>query len=216
MHYMDSYLSRYSFDDYPHAFQLVGMTSLYLAIKIFRTQGRCAAIASFVKLSKALFTESDFLHTEKSILDTLQWRMHPPSPQNYLELLIIFLPSNSCGRYTRRALVERIKFLLELSVTVQYFHRKKPSCIAVAAFIEVMEHAQEPNVPNQSSRDHFKYCVRSIAGIYCDSKEVVECLNAFKVVHKNALHQMKHDVFHERESPASPTTSGRKLSVVTP
>ena len=212
MHYMDMYLSKKKhICDNAHAFQLVGMTSLYMAIKIFRTQGKCATVSSFVKLSKDVFTENDFLKMEKSILDTLRWHMHPPTPQAYLDLLIIFLPRNACLPYTRRALLERIKFLLELSVTVQFFYRKKPSSVAVAAFIEVMQHEQEPNVSKQSYREHFLHCVRSIAGINVYSDEVVGCLDAFKVVHKNALRQM-----NERECPASPASSGRKLRAVTP
>lgn len=214
MNYMDRFLSQHSFQDYARVFQLVGMTSLYMAIKIFRNQGKCAAVSSFSKLSNGLFNDDDFLQMETRMLHTLQWRMHPPTPQSYLELLIVFLPRNSCFPYTRRDLVQRITFLLELSVTVQFFFRKKPSNIALAAFIEVMNHEQAPNVPKQSIRDHFRYCVRSIAGINYRSKEVVECLNAFKVVHKNAIDQM--DIDSKVASGRKRVVSGRKLSVVTP
>lgn len=217
MSYMDRYLSKHLLASHSQdAHQLVGMTSLFMAIKIFRNQGKCAAVASFAKLSKGLFSENDLLNMEQSILDTLQWRMHPPTPQTYLELLINFLPPSACLPFTRRALFERIKFLLELSVTVPFFFCKKPSSIAVATFMAVMENEEGPNVRKQTYRSHFRYCARSIAGIYCDSQEVVECRNAMKVVHKNALHQMDDEVMNEKECTVTPVASEKELHVVAP
>ncbi|KAL7532492.1 hypothetical protein ACHAXR_007663, partial [Thalassiosira sp. AJA248-18] len=218
MSYLDRYLSKHPLTTLNHDYQLVSMTSLYLAIKIYRANGKSAAVASFVKLSNGLFTENDFVNMEKRMLDTLQWRMHPPTPQSYLELLILFIPRAACSPSTRRALFERIKFLLELSVTVQFFIGKKPSSIAVAAFVEVMEHDQRPNnVQKQSCHAHFRYCARSIAGIYCDSPEVMECRDAMKVVlNTNAWHQMDGEVMNEREDMGSPVVSEKHVPVVTP
>lgn len=217
MSYLDRYLSKHLLVNDSHTYQLVGMTSLYMALKLYRNKGKAASMSSFVKLSQGSCTKDDFLNMEQRILDTLDWRMHPPTPQSYLELLMFFLPKAACSPFTRRALFERIKFLLELSVTVRFFFGKKPSSIATAAFIEVMEHEKEPNVSKQSWRAHFRYCARSIAGIYCDAEEVVECCDAMKAVHKNAWHQMNSDVMNERDyTTSSPVANKKQVSVVSP
>ncbi|KAL3805106.1 hypothetical protein HJC23_003334 [Cyclotella cryptica] len=216
MSYMDRYLAQHPIHD-SQGFQLVGMTSLYLAIKIFRHEGKGAAMSSFVKLSQGVFTIQDFVETEQAMLDTLQWRMHPPTSLAFLELLILFLPRGACIPSARRALYERIKFLLELCVTVQFFFNKKSSNIAIAAFIEVMEHEDKPNVSDVKYHVHFRKCVHSICGIDCDSDEVLECIEAMTIVHQNAWHDLKEELMMEDGcGDKSPTGTTVPSSVVSP
>lgn len=196
MNYMDRYLAEQPIHD-SLGFQLVGMTSLYLAIKIFRHEGRGASISSFVKLSRGTYIEEDFTLMEQSILETLHWRMHPPTTLAFLELLMMFLPRGACNSHTRLALYERIKFLLELCVTVQFFFTKNPSNIAIAAFIEVMQHEDKPNVPDMKYQKHFKKCVKSICGIDCESDEIAECIDAMTVVHRNAWCDLKAEILFD-------------------
>lgn len=206
MSYMDRYLAEHSIHE-SSGFQLVGMTSLYLAIKIFRCKGKGASMTSFVKLSDGLFTEQDFVDMEQSILDTLKWRVHPPTTLAFLELLMLLLPQGACCTpFTRRALYERIKFLLELCVTVQFFFTRNPSHIAIAAFIEVMQHEDKPNVPEVRYQKHFKKCVWSMCGIDCESDGVVECVEAVTVIHKNAWYDLKEEMLLD-DGEKSPTGS---------
>ena len=216
MSYMDRYMAKHQVKHH-HAYHLVAMTSLYMTIKIYRHNGKCAGVSSFATLSKGLFTEHDLLDMEQSILDTLEWRMHPPTPFAYLELLMLFVPRGACNRFSRRALFERIKYLLELSVTVQFFFGKKPSNIAIAAFIEVMEHEDEPNISNEKYRAHFLRCVLSIAGVDCKAGEVVECREAMVAVHKNSWYEIRDMMAAEGKSiGAFPVTSSTRVSVVSP
>jgi lipoyl(octanoyl) transferase len=216
MSYMDRYLAQQPIHD-GHGFQLVGMTSLYLAIKIFRHQGKGAALTSFVKLSQGAFTIQDFVETEQAMLDTLLWRMHPPTSMAFLELLMLFLPRGACVPSARRALYERIKFLLELCVTVQFFFTKKSSNIAIAAFIEVMEHKEKPNVSDVKYHVHFRKSVCSICGIDCESEEVLECLEAMTIVHRNAWHDLKEVIMMEEGcGEKSPTGTTIRSSVISP
>lgn len=216
MSYMDRYLSESKIND-SSGYQLVGMTSLYISVKIFRHNGKCAGVSSFVKLSKGVFFEHDFLNMEQDILQTLGWRMHPPTTLAYLELLMMFLPRKACTTGTRRALYERIKFLLELSVTVQFFFGKKPSTIAIAAFIEVMEHDEEPHVAEIKYQAHFRKCVRSITGVDCSSEEVIECRDAMEAVHRNAWYDINGDGAIEKDcAVSSPVGSKICVSVVSP
>ncbi|KAL7469970.1 hypothetical protein ACHAXS_010218 [Conticribra weissflogii] len=212
--YMDRYLSKV-WMNYSDDFQLVGMTSLYIAIKLYRHHGKCAGICSFAKLSKGIFNEQDFLTMEDNVLNTLEWRMHPPTAVSYLELLIYFVPRGATHPFTRKDLFERVKFLLELSSTVHYFFAKKPSCIAIAAFIEVMGHDEGPRVSDGKYRDHFHRCVSSIAGVECDSVEVMKCCEAMAVVHANAWRDMREEMLVCVGGRATATTKD-PVTVVSP
>lgn len=208
LNYMGRHLARNPIIEHSSRnLHLIGMTSLFLANKIYRRDGKGFAVTNFVDFSKELFTEEEILRREECILNSLQWRVHPPTPHSYLDLLIILLHRRACSRSTRRALFGRINFLLELSTTLEFFGKRKPSSIAVAAFIEVMEHEQEPNIPKQFFRTHFQLLVRSIAGINCDSKEVVECRDAMKVVHKFALRHIQERETTRKERIKSPVAS---------
>ena len=214
--YMDRYLSkRWSNNCEDH--QLLGMTALYIAIKLHRHNGKCAGVSSFVKLSKGLFKEEDFLTMENNMLETLEWRMHPPTVFAYLDLLILFVPPKACSSFTRKAMFERIKFLLELSATVQFFFAKKPSNVAIAAFIEVMEYPEEPRILDLKYHAHFKKCILSIAGVNCDALEVAECRDAMAVVHSNYLRDKGDDMDVRKNCvDTSPTRPNGHVTVVSP
>ena len=205
LNYMDRYLSKQHIND-SYEFQLVGMTSLYLAIKVFRHMGKGASISGFVMLSQGLYSSQDFETMEYSILEVLDWRMHPPTTLAFLDLLIMILPRGACSSLTRIALYERIKFLLELCVTVPFFFTKNPAHVAIAAFIDVMQHKDKPNIPEVKYQEHFCKFVYSVCGIDCKSDEVVECSKAMTIVHRNAWHDLKEsNLFCGNE--ISPTTS---------
>lgn len=208
LNYMDRYLSKQHIND-SYEFQLAGMTSLYLAIKVFRHMGMGASISSFVRLSQGMYDSRDFEAMECSILEVLNWRMHPPTTLAFLDLLIMILPHGACSPLTRIALFERIKFLLELCVTVRFFFTKNPAHVAIAAFIDVMQHEDKPNIPEVKYQEHFCRFVYSVYGIDCKSDDVVECVEAMKIVHRNAWHDLKEaDLFCDGEiSPITSITS---------
>lgn len=127
IHYLDRYTSRmHKHMRSTSAHNLVSTAALYLAAKVYRRHGESFPLDFFTSMLLD-FTPRDFLDMEKSMLDTLDWRMHPPTPQSYLSLLIIMLPREACHPFTRHSLHERIKFLLELSVSDPYFFGRKPS-----------------------------------------------------------------------------------------
>jgi hypothetical protein len=102
-------------------------------------------------------------------------------------------------------------------VTVQFFFAKKSSNVAVAAFVEVMEHGEKPNVSDVKYHAHFRRSVRSICGIDCESDEVLECMEAMKIVHQNAWHDLKNVIVVEDGcGEKSPTGSTSPSSVVSP
>ncbi|KAK1741652.1 cyclin family protein [Skeletonema marinoi] len=189
--YMDRYLSKQTSINRGYIYQLVGMTSLYLAIKIYRDQGKCAGAASFAGLSRGLFTDHDIVKMENSMLNTLDWRMFPPTAVTFGTMLLAMIPRGACSPFSRHSMFERIRFLLELSIAVPFFLGKKPSNIAIGAFIEIMESEEQPNVSDKIHQAHFKRRLYILAGIDSDSNEVTICRNAMKKIHQEAKVELK-------------------------
>ena len=57
--------------------QLAAATSLQLSLKAYDSTS--IDIKKLVKLGRGLFTENDVVEMESRILNTLQWRLHPPT-----------------------------------------------------------------------------------------------------------------------------------------
>ena len=214
--YMDRYLAKHPSINHVN-FQLVGVTSLYVAIKLYRDQGKCAGAASFAGLSRGVFSEQDIIKMEWSMLNTLDWRMAPPTVFTFTTLLQMFIPRGACSPFSRRELFSRIRFLLELSVTSPFFLGKKPSNIAIGAFIEIMESEEQPNVSNPKHQAHFKRCLWSLAGIDSDSNEVIECRNAMKRIQQEAAAELKKkEAANSTDQTTANSAAAAAAAVVTP
>ena len=185
--YTDRYLSKLtSSTSRDNISQLVGMTSLYLAIKIYRDQGKCAGAGSFAGLSRGLFTECDIIKMESSILYSLNWRMHPPTVFTFGRALLPMIPRDACSPFSRRFMFERIRYLLELSIAVPFFLGKRPSDIAVGAFILITESDKQPNVADTNHQAQFKHRLYILTGIDSDSDEVTVCRDTLKKIYQEA------------------------------
>mmetsp|Transcript_58622 Transcript_58622/g.124416 ORF Transcript_58622/g.124416 Transcript_58622/m.124416 type:complete len:111 (+) Transcript_58622:496-828(+) len=67
------------------SFQLLPMTSLYLATKIHSTRKISACCMSL--LTKGCFTVDQILSMEICIMQTLRWHLNPPTPSIYLNVI---------------------------------------------------------------------------------------------------------------------------------
>lgn len=118
-------------------FQLVAMTSLYLAVKLHST--RKISISSMSSLSKGHFRVDQMLKMELLIIKTLRWRVNPPTSPVYLNIINPILDVSASQDQTSYEIVELSRYLLELSVCDGYFVDKSPSSIARAAILVAME-----------------------------------------------------------------------------
>ena len=81
--YFDRYLSRHTSID-ETLYQLVALTSLYLAVKLHST--RKISISSMSELSKGHFRVDQIKQMEIFIIKTLRWRLNPPTPTILLNI----------------------------------------------------------------------------------------------------------------------------------
>jgi lipoyl(octanoyl) transferase len=124
-------------------FQLSAVTTLYLAMKLHRETNAkdgglpMPSINAFVELGRGLFSIETIESTERSILATLDWLVHPPTTIAFIASLLCLFPKKfKCFRSGARAIYDKARYLTELSVCVSTFSFQfKSSQIAFAAIL---------------------------------------------------------------------------------
>ena len=132
--YLDRFVDQCSCDR--SAFKLAAMTTLYMANKIYGGPHR-VTIQSLAELSRGEFEMSHIAEMEVIILQTLAWRLHPPTAQCFINSFYNYIPvphgSMSIAIY-RRAI-----FFAELALYDYAFVSKERSLIALASLMNAME-----------------------------------------------------------------------------
>jgi hypothetical protein len=135
MSYLDRYLATRTVNR--RIFQLAAMTALYLAIKLFEP-GNKLRMSSLIDLSRGYFMAEHIVTMEDSMLQSLKWHVHPPTPLAYCRDFMN-LVSSEISPVARHDVNELARFMTELSVCDYWFVTKKPSSIALASLINAME-----------------------------------------------------------------------------
>ena len=134
--------------------------------------------------------------------------------------MVILLPKGASS-YTRRALFERIKFMLEISHTIPFFFRKMPSNVAAAACLEVLSWHCRPSPGGEHAVDRFAQRLRSVGRIDTSSEELLRLRDDFRTVYGRNLHQMNDPAMCEEErdclaSTATPVKAKKRTPIVSP
>ena len=124
----------------PHYYQLVAFTAVFLATKLHNGSAEpSVTLDVFCQLSKGLYNKQKAVSMEQRMLETLGWRLHPPTPKVLVHYVLQFwVPrlarSPRSWRRDYTALYEEAALTVERSVqdvsTVGSF---APSVIAMAA-----------------------------------------------------------------------------------
>jgi hypothetical protein len=80
-------------DDY----QLYAMTCLFLAVKVYMPYPQKLSVQSLVELSRHFYTVEDIEHTERDILQVLEWRVHSTTVTQYCGLYLQVLAADDFG-----------------------------------------------------------------------------------------------------------------------
>jgi Cyclin, N-terminal domain len=139
-------------------YQLAAMTSLYVAIKLHpdnktlmqdgTRRRRFFKLESFVELSRGQFEAQDICCMEQVILESLQWKVNPPTPMALVAYLLSMMPSiddlPSASRPTYdlvlHVLQELSRYITELSVCLgNLCSTSSASQVAYAAILVSMD-----------------------------------------------------------------------------
>jgi hypothetical protein len=165
--YLDRFIDKCSCDR--TTFKLAAMTTLYMATKIFNS--RQITICSLAELSRGEFEMSHIAEMEAMILQTLEWRMHPPTSQCFINHVHHLLP---CTGQVSSAIYERANFFAELALYDYSFVARERSLITVAALMNAMEGMDESMISGEQQRCFLKDLQDSFGIVY--SEEVVETI----------------------------------------
>jgi len=124
------------------AYKLASMTCLYMATKMFNTKQM--SISSLANLSRGEFSTHHIAEMERLILETLKWKMNPPTVQAYLQRLWTLVP---CTESLRQIILSKANFFAELCVfdfQLLSFHDRYQ--IAIACLLNSMEGLTVPNI----------------------------------------------------------------------
>jgi len=126
-----------------NTFQLVAMTCLYIAIKLFEPEVINPAIVSF--LSENLYSEKQITEMEMVILSALQWRVQPPTALAFVRhfLALVDMDDTSRGIITK---VTRIQ--IDHAITSHNFIDVNPSLIAAASILNTIELMDRKSLPD--------------------------------------------------------------------
>lgn len=144
--YLDRFVDKCSCDR--SAFKLAAMTTMYMANKIYGgPQG--ITINSLAELSRGEFEMSHIAEMELIILKTLQWRLHPPTAQCFINSFhnYVSVPHGSISN----AIYRRAIFFAELSLYDYAFVTKERSLIALASLMNAMEGMDDISLDQQGN-----------------------------------------------------------------
>lgn len=170
LNYLDRYLSIRTVNR--KMFQLAAMTSLFLAIKLYEPAP--LRMSSFIELSRGYFKTEHIALMESSILWTLSWHVHPPTPLGFVRNYMLLLEQSGCNPTVALEVKEVARFLTELSVCDYYFTTRRPSSTGLGAILVAFERFDEVTLPMHVRRTFLKL-VRSMEVIDPSSEQVLEC-----------------------------------------
>jgi hypothetical protein len=134
-------------------FQLLAISSLYLAIKLHGESDAGDSrrlkmkISSFEELSRGLFTEKTIEATELKIFSMLDWRLNQPTPAQFLAYFVRLIPQWPWATGGEQALqdfasevYDRAKYLTELACfDLSLAMHADPSIIAYGALLRALD-----------------------------------------------------------------------------
>jgi Cyclin, N-terminal domain len=209
-------------------YQRLAVTSLYMAIKLHgetdEKEGprRKLGIKVFVELSRGFFDRDAIEATERSILQSLKWRINPPT---CLRFLVSFFPlcpkwnsrdDSGSNRTTHASVVAAIydvsRYLAELSECVSFFaFRCKPSAVAFAAILCAMDALRSSSPLPDAVRVAFLSNMAHASGYSADDELIREvcfklketCPSMFLQVDQGNDPAQVHENYHGKVSPVS-------------
>jgi len=214
------------------SFKLAAMTSLYMATKIFNPKH--ISITSLAELSRGEFDTHDIAEMERTILETLEWRLNPPTAQGFIDRVFdLFLPSGSIGGddvdvdpSLAVAVYQRSVFFAELAVYDYSLITEQRVAVAIACIFNAMEGIdgsedtrvrQEKFLDEMESRMNVSICgsvVDDIQGrlwlLYSCSAQLKEDTSTSHLEahhHYHELHQLHHHYHRHRTTLRKDTTS---------
>ena len=135
-------------------FALTAMTCLSLAIKLYEYKriiipGSRSTMETILKLGRGSYSMQQIERKEYDVLSKLQWMVHPPTPQLFLQHLLAEFGSCKQQATSNEEVRDFALYLIEVSVLDYSFTCYKSSEIALAALLNSMDSVMTKSLDSQ-------------------------------------------------------------------
>lgn len=117
-------------------FQLLGVTSLWVAAKYEEIHGKVPSLAKLAYVCCNAYREQDFVQMELRLLQELEFNLGHPTPETFLKHHCAMLKSQAesvgCDPTEHLGLA---RYLMEIALVHRRFLAARPSTIALASFL---------------------------------------------------------------------------------
>lgn len=143
--YLDKYVSNsYEFESVSERkLQLLSLTTLYLSLKILHGNKAASKFQHmFLSLADCTFKKEDIFDMEMSILQKLQWRLHPVTPSQFLECFFDLAMNYNASKEAWLPVFQRATSILEVLVSYSSFVNYNASSFAAASLQLAIEESK--------------------------------------------------------------------------
>eukprot|EP00985_Skeletonema_marinoi_P014512 scaffold7350_cov176-Skeletonema_marinoi.AAC.18 len=206
MSYLDRYIAKRTVNR--RIFQLVAMTALYLATKLFERNS--LHLPSLVGISRGYFLAEHIVAMEDSMLQALSWHVHPSTPRAFCWEMMRLVSPELTPRI-RHDIGNLAIFLTELSVCDYYFVTRKNSSIAIASIMNAIE-LMGPKKIEPKYKVHFLHNIVRIGLDIADDDEIIECYERLREMYIEGGYTptSEDDVDVDVQPPDTANTNKRK------
>jgi hypothetical protein len=161
-------------------YQLAAMTAIFISVKANANNGaelpsgrKQFKLSTFVELSRGQFQIEDITLMERTVLDTIRWKVSPPTPVTFVSYLLTLMPGRELMPSAAQThydlsihvLRELSRYLTELSACLgESCSYHSPSRVAFAAILVSMDLLTPQALPLQV-RDAFRQAVFQVCGM---------------------------------------------------
>ena len=174
-------------------FQLLAVTALYTAIKLHGSTDSCEGprrklkVDSFVQLSRGFFTVENIEQTEREMLATLEWGVHPPTTLRFITYFLRLIPTWSAEPFVRphqqvvSSIFDVARYLAELAVcSSECSIGSNSSVIAYVCVLSALDALQHRLPMPYQVRADFLNTLADVTGLVPDNSEVKRYRSAVK------------------------------------
>ncbi|GAX27205.1 hypothetical protein FisN_13Lh242 [Fistulifera solaris] len=165
----------------PTTYQLAAMTSIFISVKLASLQNNPEEnaphthfrLSTFADLSRGQFTMNEIYIMERTIYQTVGWKVMLPSPITFVSHLLTLMPKYDDFTFTKtpkhglvlHVLHEISRYLTEIATCLgSSCSHHRPSQVAFAAILVSMDLLTYEALP-LSIRDTFRHRVDQVCGI---------------------------------------------------
>jgi hypothetical protein len=164
----------------------VAITCIYLAIKLHSPKK--VGIQCIASMGRGMIQAEHIIAMELSIMQSLDWHLHPPTPLSFIENSFPLISGNHQA-------YEFSRFLSELSVCAYPFVCTRPSSIAIAATLIAIDHFQL----GTSTLEYYEYLLEEL-DLHTDASEVVHCRKLLRHLYRLAIPANDHALTGEGDN----------------